>query len=166
MARSFRLTTTLLMLAGMRLAVAQGIVEYSVGAGGAANATGPAQQLGKSMSGIWGGVNQAAKPTPSQSNTQTIKLKATRSTSSRRPAAAYEDPRQIDAGITYDELLRRFGPPSMSVTNQSGTELWYGTGNVKVQMRDGKVWMADGPTDNRTPPAPQGNALQITGSAN
>jgi hypothetical protein len=32
----------------------------------------------------------------------------------------YEDPRHIEAGIGYEELVRRFGSPSMEVTTRPG----------------------------------------------
>lgn len=58
------------------------------------------------------------------------------------PAPVYEDPRQIQPGIEYNELLHRFGPPSMSVTTESGTStLWYSSdhGSYQVEVQDGKV---------------------------
>ena len=58
------------------------------------------------------------------------------------PAPVYEDPRQIQAGMKYDEMVRRFGPPSMSVTTESGTSmLWYSSrdGSYQVEVQDGKV---------------------------
>ncbi len=65
------------------------------------------------------------------------------------PAPVYEDPQQIQPGIEYNELLRRFGPPSMSVTTESGTSmLWYssGNGNYQVEVKDGKVIAPRRPT--------------------
>ena len=67
---------------------------------------------------------------------------ATPSTHAPPPAPVYEDARQIQAGIAYDELVRRFGPPSMSVTTESGANtLWYSSrdGNYQVEVQDGKV---------------------------
>ena len=60
----------------------------------------------------------------------------------QEPAPVYEDPRQIRAGIEYNELLRRFGPPSMSVTTESGiSTLWYSSdrGSFQVEVQNGKV---------------------------
>ena len=58
------------------------------------------------------------------------------------PPPAFEDPRQIQAGLAYDEMLRRFGPPSMSITSESGRRtVWYSNGDHKyqVEVENGKV---------------------------
>lgn len=58
------------------------------------------------------------------------------------PAPVYEDPKQIQAGIGYDEMVRRFGPPSMSFTTGPGTStLVYSSGATRsqVEVEDGKV---------------------------
>ena len=39
-----------------------------------------------------------------------------RTPSKPRRASAYEDPRKIRAGIPYSEMVRRFGPPTMMVS--------------------------------------------------
>jgi hypothetical protein len=54
----------------------------------------------------------------------------------------YEDPRHIEAGIGYEELVRRFGPPSMEVTTRpGGRTLSYATrvGTVAVDVESEKV---------------------------
>jgi hypothetical protein len=65
------------------------------------------------------------------------------------PAApVYEDPAGILLGTEYQEVLRRFGPPSLSVTTQPGVQsLRYKSEGLpmKVQIRDGKVASVDAP---------------------
>jgi hypothetical protein len=54
----------------------------------------------------------------------------------------YEDPRHIEAGIGYEELIHRFGPPSMEVTTRPGRRtLSYAAreGAVTVDLEDEKV---------------------------
>jgi hypothetical protein len=58
------------------------------------------------------------------------------------PAPTYEDPAGIQAGLAYDELLRRFGPPSLEIlTGPGARSLDYSTrdGEVRVECQDGKV---------------------------
>lgn len=53
-----------------------------------------------------------------------------------------EDPRKIQAGIGYDELVRRFGPPSMSITTGPGRSmLLYSCKETsyQIEVEDGKV---------------------------
>jgi len=55
---------------------------------------------------------------------------------------AFEDPRRIPAGIEYREMLRRFGPPSMKVTDApSRTTFSYSRlkTQVQVEVQNGKV---------------------------
>ena len=54
----------------------------------------------------------------------------------------YEDPRRIQAGIPYEEMVRRFGPPSIKITEQSGrsTLSYFSRPNlVQVEVQDGRV---------------------------
>ena len=57
-------------------------------------------------------------------------------------AAPLEDPRRIPHGISYDEMVRRFGPPSIAVTDGPGRSSLSYTGRasrVQVEMQDGRV---------------------------
>ena len=49
-------------------------------------------------------------------------------------ASSYEDPRRIPAGIDYAEMVRRFGPPSMRVTD-SPTRTTYSYSKLKTQVQ-------------------------------
>jgi hypothetical protein len=58
------------------------------------------------------------------------------------PAPTFEDPSGIKVGLAYDELLRRFGPPSLEILTGPGTRsLDYSTkeGGIRVECLDGKV---------------------------
>jgi hypothetical protein len=58
------------------------------------------------------------------------------------PVPVYEDPQKIEAGIAYDELVRRFGPPSMSITTGPGrTMLLYSREETsyQIEVEGGKV---------------------------
>jgi hypothetical protein len=65
-----------------------------------------------------------------------------------KPAPNYEDPKQIQAGMTYDEVIRRFGPPALEITSGPGaSSLNYSSkeGAVQVEMQDGKVASVEKP---------------------
>ena len=58
------------------------------------------------------------------------------------PERVYEDPRRIPAGIEYSEMVRRFGPPSMKVTDTPlRTTFAYSRlkTQVQVEVQNGKV---------------------------
>ena len=55
---------------------------------------------------------------------------------------AFEDPRQIPAGIEYRDMVRRFGPPSMRVNDgPARTTFSYSKlkTQVQVEVQNGKV---------------------------
>jgi hypothetical protein len=57
-------------------------------------------------------------------------------------APVFEDPRKIPAGIDYKEMVRRFGPPSMRVTDSPArTTFSYSKlkTQVQVEVQNGKV---------------------------
>jgi hypothetical protein len=57
-------------------------------------------------------------------------------------APPLEDPRRIPQGISYDEMVRRFGPPSIAVTDGPGrSSLSYTarSSRVQVELQDGHV---------------------------
>src|SRR5215472_5887767 len=58
------------------------------------------------------------------------------------PPPVHEDPKLIQAGMGYEEIVSRFGPPSMSITTGPGkSTLWYSNreGNRQVEVSDGKA---------------------------
>lgn len=144
----------LLLAAICPAAFAQAAVEYGLGAGRAATTTAPARNLGKQIGGVWDSLDKAAKsgdsqaPSPVKSSTaskrSTTASRAGRKTASNAASQAlhYEDARQIEAGITHAELVRRFGPPSMEITTRPGARtLSYAAreGTVSVEVENNKV---------------------------
>jgi hypothetical protein len=142
-------------------AFAQAAAEYGMGAGLAATTTAPARNLGKEIGGVLDTLNKVMEPdrttlapdSGASKPKQSVRSKQSTSSVKRNPTAAqlvpaaqpapvYEDPRQIQAGIGYDEIIHRFGPPSMSTTIAPGkSTLWYSRrdGNYQVEVEDGKV---------------------------
>lgn len=64
-----------------------------------------------------------------------------------KTAKVYEDPLGIKAGMSYAELLRRFGEPSMKITSGDGEQFYYsrrdGRGQAEVRVVDGEALSVD-----------------------
>jgi Flp pilus assembly pilin Flp len=159
--------TLLVVVTVCPTAFGQAAVEYGLGAARAATTTAPAGALANGIKGVFenlnktiesdrgsGGSGSAApgsllltprptlrsKPSITPAGKKTTSASATVAAS--RPGHGYEDPKGIQTGIGYDDMVRRFGPPSMSITTESGTSaLSYSTRNnmVQVEVEDGKV---------------------------
>jgi hypothetical protein len=146
----------LLLSAGIcRMAAGQAIAEYSLGAGRAATTTAPAHNPGKQIGGVLDTLNKTVKAgegqaapeakssTVSKRPATTAPVKTKIASNKASPAAiVYEDPRHIQAGIDYEELVRRFGPPSMAVTTRPGRQmLTYAAreGAVAVEMENDRA---------------------------
>ena len=85
--------------------------------------------------------NRDLPPQPQKSKVA-FKKKAAAAAAQGLPAHAYDDPRHIPVGIVYNDMVRRFGPPSMRVTDgPDRSSLSYATrkSRVQVEVRNGKV---------------------------
>ena len=133
-----------LWLAIAGVAYGQAAVEAGLGAARAATTTAPAKGLGKSMSGLAGSLDKALKAAPSKAESTVANTPSVNAPSAApvpAPVASWEDPGGIEPGLSYEDLVRRFGPSAMSIT--SGTEklLTYPgkDGMFQVKVQDGKV---------------------------
>lgn len=139
-----------------RVASAQAMVENALGAGRAATSAAPMSGLGKSISGVTEKLGKTlekeASTTPAVSTTPARRTTAARppvpvKTAAATPAPAkpevrYDDPKHIESGIPYDELVRRFGPATLEITTSSTDKtLSYVSraGTVDVEVREGTV---------------------------
>ena len=154
---------------------AQAAVEYSLGLGRAATSTAPAANLGKSIGGVLSGADKALKSAGAEAGSasassapaasknaapaQAASLKTTGDETPDKAAAAptekpvYESPDLIKAGMAYDELTRRFGPPSMELTSEQGRKtLEYSgkNGVIRLEVRAGKVALVNSPKPNES----------------
>lgn len=132
---------------------AQAVTEYDGIVHKSATVGAKANHIADEINGIWGSLDKTAgkatgnsslQPAPSQ--TQTTRHAAVRSGAARTTVhlagKQYEDPHAIAPGMAYDELVRRFGPPSFSITaGQDASSLTYlsKTGSVDLELRDDKV---------------------------
>jgi len=145
-----------LLLAGSPKLHAQAMVENALGAGRAATTTAPAAGVGKSVNGLAGAVDSLLKAAPGAANSSAPAIQNIHATSTRgtvlptpKAGAKYEDPVKIESGMAYDEVLRRFGPPSLQFTDgPESISLNYRSkeGPVRVEMQSGKVSAVDKPT--------------------
>ncbi len=85
-------------------------------------------------------MNLLPKEEPKHEAPKRTALKHTAANATRGPV--YEDPRRIPRGIEYSEMVRRFGPPTMRVTD-SPLRTTYSYSmlkmQVQVEIQNGKV---------------------------
>lgn len=132
---------------------AQAVVEYGGIAGASATGAAANRKTGKQVGGVWSSLEKTLKSSPDQSGSQNASPRQTRRRASARPnkadaaetpaaAAIHEDPRQIQPGIAYEELIRRCGPPSFEVATGPTTKTLAYPGKdsgIDVELQDGKV---------------------------
>ena len=152
MRRAVWICATFLLVIALRSTVhAQAAVEAGLGAARAVTTTAPAQGLGKSIGGVFSGLDKALKSgqTPVDSaggRTAPAGVAPQKKATPKADAVTYEDPKQIQAGLAYDELVRRFGPASMEIAGEAGRRmLIYSAkdGTTQVELLDEKVVSAE-----------------------
>ncbi len=131
-------------------AAGQAAVEYGIGAAHAATTAAPAQGIGKAMSGLAGSLDKAVKAGQQASDGQPVAATNTKTTAktmspsahtSPPPVQNWEDPSGIQTGLSYGELVRRFGPPALEISGEMGRFLTYSGKNraFQLEVQDGKV---------------------------
>jgi len=143
-----------LLLAMGGAAWGQAMAEAGLGTARAATGTAPAAGLGKAMSGLAGSLDKALKTGQPAAEIRPAKTAASAAAPTPKvppetgeaapaagPAAKREDPSGIEAGVSYAELLRRFGPPCLEITGETGRTLTYigKTGAFHVEIEDDRV---------------------------
>jgi hypothetical protein len=141
-------------------AAGQAAVEYGLGAGRAATSTAPAAKgIGSTISGLADSLERMVNGGKKGSDPEPVATPAPNKAAKKSPAAAkaravavvtapppapkpnWEDPSGIRTGISYAELVRRFGPPALAITDEDGRTLTYAgtSGSVQLQVEDGQV---------------------------
>lgn len=158
------MTRFLLVVVVLPAALAQTLVEYSLGAGRAAAAAPAAKSAGAATAATLGKLGktmgqaaQAAKTTGRAPTVAEVKR-------APKPLGPFADPAQITVGLERVEVLRQFGEPSMKIADVQAKALvetfWYKPPEceaVVVTLRDGKVSaVSAGPPAN-----PQNTAVVI-----
>lgn len=126
---------------------AQTAVEAGLGAARAATTTAPAAGIGKSLHGLAGSLEKTVKTERQTVTRTTVHQRSDSAESAPAAAPKREDPSGIEAGLSYAELVRRFGPPAMEITGELGTSLTYSgkAGTFQLEVRDGKVACVEKP---------------------
>jgi hypothetical protein len=145
MARSIVLSSFLLGVGMIGTAAGQTAVEAGLSAARAATTTAPAAGIGKAMKGLAGSLDklkEGQQGSPGGATTvTTVRLMSTSTKNAPKVASNWEDPSGIQAGLSYAELVRRFGPPAMEITGEMGKSLTYAgkAGTFQLEVRDDKV---------------------------
>ena len=134
-------------------AAGQAAVEAGLGAARAATTAAPASGVGKAIGGLAGSLDKALKAGQQGSDRQpaaaatagpaakTAPASAHAAASPPPPAPKWEDPSGIETGLGYQELVRRFGPPSLEISGEMGRSLTYSgkSGAFHLDVQDDRV---------------------------
>jgi hypothetical protein len=133
-------------------ASAQAVVEAGMATAASSVGTAGARGVGKSVGGAFknldktlnaAGSGGAAKSGSATRHSSTTKAApAQEKAAAETPKPSYEDATQIQKGIAYEELVRRYGPPVMQFAGANDTQtMSYMSpgGVVQVELQGGKV---------------------------
>jgi len=144
-------------------AAGQATVEAGLGAAGAVTTAAPARGIGEALNGLAGSLEKTVWDWQHDSDAKpggavTIAMPAKRATPAAKarlrsthvtppPAQNWEDPSGIQAGLSYAEVVRRFGPPTMDIMDDAGRSLSYSgkDGAFQVHVADDKVTSIEKP---------------------
>ncbi len=133
---------------------AQAVTEYDSAISRSATTGNKANHISNEIGGVWRSLDKKLKPSSEEhvgsqetSSGRTTQRAHSRSISrgalrTSATAATHEDLSRIQPGISYRELVRRFGRPDFEVTAGPGpTTLSYlrKDGSVDLELQDGKV---------------------------
>jgi hypothetical protein len=105
----------------------------------------------KQINGIWSGLDKTLKGVPNDAGSpatqpgatvQRPPARARKTARARGVTAVYESPARVQPGMSYREVVRRFGPPAYQVATGPGTmALAYlrKDGNVDIELQDARV---------------------------
>lgn len=141
-------------------AAAQATVEYGLGAARGSMSAAPAKGVGNAIGGLAGTLEKLFKSGPSGPEAEPAKPAPARKTVTKSapaaakaktpapqaepappPKPAWEDPAGIETGMSYPELVRRFGPPALAITGDEGRLLTYSgkSGSLQLEVQDDLV---------------------------
>jgi len=132
---------------------AQAVTEYDSEISRSATTGNKANHISNEIGGVWRNLDKTLKASPEHVGSQ--ETPSVRTAPRARPRsisrngsrvssthATHEDPSGIQPGMSYGELVRRFGRPDFEVTAGPGTTtLSYlrKDGSVDLELQDGKV---------------------------
>jgi len=135
------------------VARAQAVTEYDSEISKSTTTANKANHISGEINGIWRSLDRTLKSSQENAGSQemspspTIQRTTSRSVKRGTPriqatTASHEDAGEIQTGISYAELVRRFGRPDFEVTASPGaTTLTYfrKDGSIDLELQDGKV---------------------------
>jgi hypothetical protein len=140
------------LIAGLSASRAQSVTEYGSMASKSSTVGQRANNISKEIGGVWGSLDKTIKSqdrggvqetSPGRTVERAPVQSRRRKTSGTRAAATiHEDPRRIQPGLGYEELIRRFGPASFEVSTGPGTKMLAYQGkdvDLDVELLDGRV---------------------------
>lgn len=128
-------------------ALAQAMVEYGAGLASSAAAISAGRKTGKSVGGIFEKASKAVSGAPQSISPSATAVRTTRAAQADAavvPTVVYPplEETALREGAAYEELVSRYGPPSLETTGGSGEKTaWYETKrqSVEIVMREGKI---------------------------
>lgn len=126
----------ILMLGACGTAAGQAMVGYGMGAANATTTAAPARAIGRALEGV----------TRSSSHRIETLRGDPEPVARPKPAVHYEDPANIQTGMSYAELTHRFGPPSLTITGDDGTRMltyMSKSAHAELVLKAGKVASVD-----------------------
>ena len=139
--------TIVCALAGFsRPAAAQAMVEAAAASGAASGAASALKALSGTVNAALSRTDDSLKAAAATS-VEHVSEPAKTTAPPTQPNTHYEDPRQIQAGITDQELIRRFGPPALKISVEDSITLTYVTksGSIHLESANGKIVRVDKP---------------------
>ena len=131
---------------------AQSVTEYGSMASKSSTVGQRANSISKEIGGVWGNLDRTIKSQERGSSQETssgrtgqrtpVQYRRRKTSGTRAASIRYEDPSRIEPGLSYEELIRRFGPGSFEVSTGPGTKsLAYPgkSGDIDIELVDGKV---------------------------
>jgi hypothetical protein len=153
-------------------AAGQAAAEAALGAAASSIGSAGARGINKSIGGVFRKLDEvsqspseadapktgsaatgAATNAPARNRRSTKSPAVRQEPSATTPSAAgCEDAVQIEKGLAYAELLRRFGPPAMQIASGEAQTMSYLSNGavVQLELRDGKVVSVSKPGPRRT----------------
>jgi len=143
----------------------QTAVEAAFGASHAATTAAPAQGLGKALGAVLNGLDktlksgQPASESPGAAAAAVI-VSPDKMATPKADVRTYWDPKPIQPGLAYDDLLQQAGPPVLELTTAPGRKsLMYLAEDgaiTRIDMLDGKVLASEASKAKQAAPQPSG----------
>jgi len=139
----------------------QTAVEAGFGASHAATTAAPVQGLGKAIGALLNGLDKTLKSgQPANESagaaTPAVIVSPEKMAAPKAGVRTYWDPKPIQAGLAYDDLLQQAGPPVLELTTAPGRKsLMYLAKDgaiTRIDMLDGRVLAPEAPKAKQAAP--------------